>query len=149
MSKHSRAWIMLVVVAGCVPPAMAQTIYRCGDSYSQQPCPGGKPVAVEDSRTPAQRAQTTDAVKRQAAAADQLEKERVREEAKPASVGMPPEKVEEFPPQRDRTESAAKAKKPQYFTATSPRKPGEPAPKKKKAKAKAKKPPGKAAASAT
>ena len=136
MSKNSRAAVLLALAAGCGLPAMAQTIYRCGDSYSQQPCPGGKPVAVDDARTPAQRAQAAEAVRRQAAAADQMEKERVREEAKPATLGLPPPKLEDAPDQRDRTEPTGKAVKPKYFSAVSPKKPGEAAPKKKKAKAK-------------
>jgi hypothetical protein len=143
-TKNSCGWILLALAAGCALPAIGQTVYRCGDSYSQQPCPGGKPVAVEDARTAGQRAQTTEAVKRQAAAADQLEQERLRQEAKPPSLVLPPPKIEEPMNQRDRTESTAKAKKPKYFSAVSPKKPGDAAPKKKKAKSKKK--PQKAAA---
>jgi hypothetical protein len=145
MSKHKRGWILLALAAAWAVPAASQPVYRCGDSYSQQPCPGGKPVAVEDSRTPAQREQTTEAVRRQAAAANQLERDRLREEAR-VNAGKPPVQLGERQDQPDRTE-AAQAKKPKQFTAVSPKKPGDPAAGKKsksrsKPKNKATKPAG-------
>ena len=39
-----------------ITAAGAQPVYRCGSSYGQQPCPGGTPVAADDSRTPAEAA---------------------------------------------------------------------------------------------
>jgi hypothetical protein len=35
----------------------AAPIYRCGNTYSQTPCPGGKLVDASDPRTAAQRAE--------------------------------------------------------------------------------------------
>jgi hypothetical protein len=125
MPKNPSAWILLALAAAWGIPSAAQPVYRCGDSYSQQPCPGGKQVPTEDSRTPAQRAQTTDAVRRQAAAADQMEKARLKQEAKAAGVSLPLAKAEAPPETADRTQSPAKAIKPKYFTAVSPRKPGD------------------------
>jgi len=75
-------------------PAMAQTVYRCGDTYVQKPCPGGKAVDVDDSRSASQRTDTLDATKRNAQAADAMQKERLAEEAKAAQVLLPPEKPE-------------------------------------------------------
>jgi len=134
MSKNLRVWILAALAAAWGASSMAQPVYRCGDSYSQQPCPGGKPVDTQDSRTPAQRAQTNEAVKRQALAADQMEKARLKEEAKPASGALPAGKGRASQDPAGRTHSTAKAKKPKYFTAASPKKPGDPAPKKAKAK---------------
>ena len=136
MVKNPRAWILVALAAAWGLPSPAQPVYRCGDSYSQQPCPGGRQVDTQDSRTPAQRAQTDEAVKRQAVVADQMEKARLKEEARPASLGLPPPKVEAAQEAADRTQSTAKAKKPKYFTATSPKKPADPAPRKSKAKKK-------------
>lgn len=139
MTEKRHRLLLLVFAAACALPAAAQNVYRCGDnSYSQQPCAGGKPVAVEDARTPGQRAQTSEAVRRDAKAANDLEKARLKDEAKPVAASIPLPKAEELPPAGDRTESAVKPKKPAYFTAVSPKKPGDKAPKKKK-KAKAKK----------
>ena len=37
--------------------AQAQGVYRCGNTYSAQPCPGGTAVAVDDARTADQQQQ--------------------------------------------------------------------------------------------
>jgi hypothetical protein len=75
-------------------PAMAQTVYRCGDSYVQKPCPGGKAVDVDDSRSTNQRSDSLGATQRASQAADAMEKVRLAEEAKRAQVLLPPEKPE-------------------------------------------------------
>jgi hypothetical protein len=75
-------------------PAMAQTVYRCGDTYVQKPCPGGKAVDVDDSRSASQRTDTLDATKRTAQAANAMQKDRLAEEAKAAQVLLPPEHPE-------------------------------------------------------
>jgi hypothetical protein len=75
-------------------PSMAQTVYRCGDSYVQKPCPGGTAVDVDDSRSASQRTDTLDATKRTARAADAMQKERLAEESKPAQALLPAEHPE-------------------------------------------------------
>jgi hypothetical protein len=75
-------------------PAMAQTVYRCGDSYVQKPCQGGKAVDVDDSRSASQRTDSLDSAKRASQAANAMEKARLAEEAKPAQALLPPEKPE-------------------------------------------------------
>ena len=139
MTDKRHRFLLLVFAAACVLPAAAQNVYRCGDSYSQQPCPSGKAVAVDDARTASQRAQTTEAVRRDAKTASDMEKARLKEEAKPVAAVIPLSKVEDVAPAGDRTDSSAKARKPAYFTAVSPKKPGDKAPRKKTKKAKAKK----------
>ncbi len=65
--------------------AQAQTgagIYRCGNSYSAAPCPGGAALAVDDARTPDQRQQALAAKKQDVQLAGQLTAERrAREQA--------------------------------------------------------------------
>ena len=51
-------------------------VYRCGNSYSAVPCPGGKALDVDDPRTADQRQQALAAQKQQAQLADQLADER-------------------------------------------------------------------------
>ena len=66
------------------------TVYRCGNSYSQTPCEGAATVAADDERTPAQRAQTLEAARRDAAQARALEKARLAQEARaPRAVVIP------------------------------------------------------------
>lgn len=62
--------------------ASAQAIYRCGDnSYSQQPCEGGRPVRADDPRTPQQRIDSILATQREAAMADAMEQARLQRQA--------------------------------------------------------------------
>lgn len=129
MTPKIPAALLCAALAGWMPAADAQAIYRCGDSYSQQPCPGGKLVEADDARSARQKAQTDQAVRRDAKAADAMEKARLKEEAKPAQLVMPPAK-----PQAPAKPVATSAKKKAGdFTAVAPKKPGEAAKKKKKA----------------
>ncbi len=136
--KKIATLISCMLMTGWMGSAGAQEIYRCGDSYSQKPCPGGggKVMQVEDARSASQRSQTTQASQRDAKAADAMETARLKEEAKAAPLAVLPgravEPVVETPPP---ISTKGKAKKPAYFTAVVPKKPGDPAPKKKKKKA--------------
>jgi hypothetical protein len=67
----------------------AQNVYRCGDSYSQTPCPGAKLIEPQDSRQPAQKKQTDTATHSNASLAQELQKERLAQE-KLAKSGPPP-----------------------------------------------------------
>lgn len=134
MNRNLAAALLCAASAGWMHPAGAQAIYRCGDSYSQRPCPGGKVVDADDARSASQKSQTDQAVRRDAKAAEALEKARLKEEAKPAQVLMPPAGPQEAAP---KTAAASKPKKSEQFTAVAPKKPGE-AEKKKKKKAKKK-----------
>ena len=68
-----RVLCLLACVAGWSIPAAGQTVWRCGDTYSQRPCPGGKEVPAQDARDAAQRAQTGNAARRDAKLADEME----------------------------------------------------------------------------
>lgn len=62
-----------------------QTIYRCGNSYSQSPCPGAASLDVADTRTAAQKAEADAATAAAARSAAIMEKERLaRERGVPA-----------------------------------------------------------------
>lgn len=60
--------------------AGAQTTYKCGNSYSQQPCPGGTVIDTADPRTSAQKKQAEQAIQRNAKLASELEKSRLQQE---------------------------------------------------------------------
>ncbi|WP_298931466.1 hypothetical protein [uncultured Ramlibacter sp.] len=107
--------------------ATAQNVYKCGHSYSQQPCAGGSAVQAGDARSPEQKAQADAATRRDAKTADAMEKERVKQEARPAQVSIPPPR-----PQADAP--SAKAKKPEVFKASAPAQPDAKPQKKKTAK---------------
>ena len=132
--------LLLAASGWLAGPVQAQAVYRCGDSYSQQPCPGGKEVQVEDSRTAAQRLDTSQAAQREAKTADAMEKARLKEEAKVAPAGIPPGKATDGGESAVKPVTMVKPKKPEQFTAVAPRKASDTqAKKKKKAKARPKK----------
>jgi hypothetical protein len=130
--------LLCLAASGFISQAAGQDIYRCGDSYGQQRCPGGTLVQAEDARSAAQGSQTSLAAQRDARTADAMEKARLKEEAKPVQAYIPPPKVQEAGQEPLRTAGGMKTKKPVHFTATSPRKPGETGAKNKKKKAKKK-----------
>jgi len=82
----------------------AQTVYRCGNSYSQTPCPGGGTVDAKDSRTPEQRKAHEASVKHEKRAGDTLEKTRLQEEAAAQRAAEKADKA-----QRDADKAAQKA----------------------------------------
>ena len=129
---------VLLVAAAWSWPAPAQTIYRCGNTYSQQPCAGGAPVQADDPRSAGQRAQTGAAARRDAKTADAMEKTRLKDEGKPVQAYIPAAKADAQDAPLEKKPVLAKPKKPQYFTAVAPKKPGETAAKKKAKTKKAK-----------
>jgi hypothetical protein len=121
--KHT---ILAAALVLCAPWAPAQTVYRCGNSYSQQPCPGGAPVAAADPRTPAEAARSGSAAAADAKRADAMEKARLAQEknAPKAVVIAPAAPVQQnAAPTRD--SARAKPGKLDQFTAQTPRQPGE------------------------
>lgn len=133
MIRTTTAFALLALLAGT---AGAQAVYRCGNQYSQQPCPDGRQVQVEDPRTAAEAKRADAETQRQAKAADAMEKARLQQEASVAKAPVRPAPAPEAPTAGEPKGKAghakiSKPKKPDYFTATSPRKPGDAPPKKK------------------
>lgn len=119
MKKRS---MLAAAIAACawLSPAAGQTVYRCGDSYSQQPCPDARAVPAEDARTAAQRTESLRATQRDAQAAHKMEESRLKEEARAARApadAVPSAVPEEKPvvarrkkPPRPAAQAKAKAK---------------------------------------
>ncbi len=145
--KRLSAMAGCLVLAIAALPAAAETIYRCGDSYSHKPCAGNTTIDVDDSRSVTQRAQTREASQRDAKAADAMEKARLQEEGKPpqvhviASRGSDAAKgadaARSAEPKRSALKSARnkaqKAGAPDHFTAIAPGSKKTKPPRKKKA----------------
>lgn len=83
-SGQRLAWAVLFLAPALL---QAQTIYRCGNSYSQTPCTGAVVVHADDKRTPDQKAQTDAATMRAARLAQRMERDRLAgaHSAKPVS----------------------------------------------------------------
>ena len=75
--------VATVLIALCAIPtcAIGQNVYRCGNAYSQKPCADGVVVDVQDARTAEQKAESDALIKRDSAAANAMEKARLKEEA--------------------------------------------------------------------
>jgi hypothetical protein len=109
MKKSLAAVLALAACTG----AGAQAIYRCGNTYTQEPCPGAAAV-LQPTRAPtagelaAARAQ----VDRDTRLARSMEEDRLRQEARGPRAYIPPEKAGE-----------PESNEPQVITMRLPKKP--------------------------
>ena len=132
--------IIFIAIGSISTWASAQNAYRCGNTYSQTPCPNGKTLDVTDSRTADQKKQTDAAAASSAKAGDAMEKARLAQEKRDlaANRGQAVQTVPAAAPKavaepQPRTHAQRKKKTSPYFTAQAPRE------KKEKKPAKAKK----------
>ncbi len=106
----------------------AENVYKCGDTYSQKPCPGASTVQVDDGRDPAQKKQTDMAIRTDEKLAQSMEKERLMQEKQNLAAHKPitPEavaRVSASPPPLTKItpkKLKKKAKKPEDFVAQVP-----------------------------
>ncbi|HEY8907041.1 MAG TPA: hypothetical protein VIM63_13480 [Rhodoferax sp.] len=81
MISKSRLIISIFIAANAaVTAAQAENVYKCGSTYSQSPCSGGKLISVDDSRDPRQKLQKDAATQRDAELAKEMEKTRLANE---------------------------------------------------------------------
>ena len=119
--------IIFIAIGSISTWASAQNAYRCGNTYSQTPCPNGKTIDVTDSRSADQKKQTDAATASTAKAGDAMEKSRLAQEKRDLAanqarpVVIAPAAVP-APPAQPVTYAKKKKKKPSpYFTAQAPR----------------------------
>ena len=112
--------VVFAALALATAGAGAQQVYRCGSSYSQQPCPGGSAVEAGDPRTAQDAAQSRAAAQSDAKRADAMEKTRLaQEKAAPKAVVMGPKEAASAPA-KTVEKKKAKGKEPEHFTAAVP-----------------------------
>ncbi len=92
MQTPSLNAIFFIAVCAISTGAKAENIYKCGNSYSMTPCPGGVLVDTADQRTSEQKAQADLASSRDAQTAADLEKRRLQQEAKAIAAIQPASK---------------------------------------------------------
>lgn len=74
-------WLAASMVCGLAAAQSPGTVYRCGPGqYSQQPCPGGTPLATDPAPDAARQRAAEDQARRDAARADKLRQERLARE---------------------------------------------------------------------
>lgn len=75
----SFSYAVLAGLALLTGNTFAATVYRCGDSYSQTPCPNGVEVRADDARDDSQRAAAQSALERDKALVKDIETTRRKE----------------------------------------------------------------------
>jgi len=93
MSSLALKALHLLAAGALSMTATAQVTYRCGNSYSQTPCPDAVIVNTDDKRTAEQKAQTDMATQRGAKTADAMEKARLQQEARDLAANTPTSKA--------------------------------------------------------
>jgi hypothetical protein len=81
----------MLIAALCALSAgiSAQTVYKCGNAYSQTPCPGDSSVRVDDPRDATQKKQTDAATLSDAKTGQAMEKERLAQEKNQLAASRP------------------------------------------------------------
>jgi hypothetical protein len=131
ISKRQLINSIFIAVTAVVTGAQAENIYKCGTTYSQSPCLGGKLMSVDDSRDPQQKLQQDAATQRDAALAKEMGKTRLaNEKALRAAETKPTPGVKAHPPKSAASKEAImvitpkrlkqKYDKPNTFTALVP-----------------------------
>ena len=119
----------LLLAVACATAQAAGPVYRCGSTYSQTPCTGGRQLEAGDPRTAAQRAEARRQAAAERKAARSMERERLSSEKKqrsaPAIASLGPTAAASAPAQgagKDGTKRKAKSKdtKDEPFTAVAP-----------------------------
>lgn len=106
-SSSSLLFIPALCALNLLPMTAAgeTTVYRCGPQgaavYTQQPCDGGRPLAVDDHRTDAQQRAARQGIERDQALADRLSRERREQEADWAAAPKAAAAIRGVPAQQD------------------------------------------------
>ena len=121
MNKKTSIAAIVLAVSGA---AGAQSVYRCGSSYAQQPCPGGSEVAVGSAPRPAADvAQARAAAQTDMKRADAMEKARLAQERNASKALVIGPQAAASAPAKPASHARKKAKdkgQPEQFTAVQP-----------------------------
>lgn len=120
----NRETILCALLLATSPWAAAQAVWRCGSSYSEQPCAGGNAISTPATPSAADAARAAGAAKADAKRADEMEKARlVQEKDAPKAVVIGPAEKPEVKKVAEKKPDAGKKKKPATpgdFTAVVP-----------------------------
>ncbi|WP_210541834.1 DUF4124 domain-containing protein [Rhodoferax sp. PAMC 29310] len=88
---HTRLLISIffIALAAVSTGASAQKIYKCGTTYTQQPCPDGAALPATPVPDVAQRSAADQATRRDTLTADRMEKSRLIQEKKEIASNSP------------------------------------------------------------
>ena len=80
LRKTAAVLLGCLISLGAAAQGTDATAYRCGNSYSSKPCPGGTAVDAADPRSAAQQREAREAAERQAVLARQMKADRLAAE---------------------------------------------------------------------
>jgi hypothetical protein len=116
--------IVFLTLALAAAGAGAQQVYRCGSSYSQQPCPGATVVDTSDRVSASDASRARAVAQSDAQRADAMEKARLAQEKQaPKAVVMGPKAAASAPvakPPVKHAKGKKTEKTPEQFTAVVP-----------------------------
>ena len=110
--------VATLLAAAAMSVAQAQTIYRCGNTYSRIPCTEAKVVEVGDGRSAAQRAEARRVADSERRLATEMRRERLADErsirggAAASLSGQAPAKVAAAVPEHRRKKQRSAARPP-------------------------------------
>lgn len=124
---HRRTAIVCMALCtwiGAVQAQEASGAWRCGNTYSDRPCTGGKVVALDAAPSAEQAREAERSTRRTQAAADRMERDRLRrEKAVPSPLIHLPKPTNAMRPAEPAHPKAKKKKgrkEPDFFTAAGP-----------------------------
>jgi hypothetical protein len=119
----------IVCMALCTGIGIAQAqdasgAWRCGNTYTDKPCTGGKALALDAAPSADQTREAERSTQRTQAAADRMERERLRRERSAPSplihLAKPTNTVSPVEPAHPAAKRKKGRKEPDFFTAAGP-----------------------------
>ncbi|PIQ53715.1 MAG: hypothetical protein COW02_06815 [Comamonadaceae bacterium CG12_big_fil_rev_8_21_14_0_65_59_15] len=120
MNRHHILTLCVSAILGTLPQAgSAETIFRCGNAYSQTPCAGAAQINIDDTRDPSRKQEVDAATRRDAKLAKSLEQKRIQAEK---LVNRPVQATQGTPVQADSAIPTTTEAPPTLLTPKRPRK---------------------------
>lgn len=123
MQKTTHFVVPLFALLSLSTVATGTSVYKCGTTFSQFPCPDGQAIKTNDVRSGEQKAQSDRAIVRDKKLADNMEKNRSKQERIDIAANTPPAATRaNLSPSKDVSAQTGnkKAKKPDWFIAQVP-----------------------------
>jgi hypothetical protein len=114
--------LALLLFASLSTVEAASGVYKCGTTYSQFPCPGGETIKADDIRSGAQKKQSDRAIASDKKIADNMAKNRLKQEKRDIAANTPRAASRANPSEFKETVQSRKRKtnKPNWFIAQVP-----------------------------
>jgi hypothetical protein len=125
--KNRTTTIAAAAITSCLlglPAAAVAATWRCGNTYSDQPCEGGKALALDDTRDAAQKRDADRTTREAEAAGQRMERERLQLEkaqaSRPTLIDSRPAAPRPEPAAQAKGKGKKGKKEAEYFSAHDP-----------------------------